>query len=385
MNKKFMGVLLAALTVTACAGNGSAGTGTGKPTDPGVIAEAQRIINAASTGLIYSPSDYDQPSQNLIAETTWLGPASAPAVPPNATVDVVVCAPSACGAVGRGAAAAARKLGWTVRVIEANGTPETYNSALDAALADRPHAILTAGVPGALVSAKLEQARQRGIVTVAVADVPGQGNHTYDAFVSLREPLTFQLMAHAVIADSNGTAQAMVVNETTSADLVDSTTQFQRVMSACAGCSSVVVDRQFSDARDPARNGQIITAALRAHPTVRYLVLPFEYGLDSTIAALRAVPNGDKVKILVKDATPAELQALQRGEVWAVPAVSLEWMGHAGINQIVNGLAKQPYLPIDAQGVGVHLYTRENLPPDANADFTRWLDYGDAYARLWQR
>ena len=307
-----------------------------------------------------------------------------PAPKRGARVEFVICAAaSACKTVSDAGEQAGRALGWTVETVAASGDAASYNSAMDTALSRRPNAIVAVGVPGSLITDKLATARARGIVTVSAPDVPSAGvsRQPYDGYVSYRQPLQHQLMAAAIIADSGGHGHAIEIQSTDQPDSMEGARQFARIMKTCGGCKTYLTPWTIPDAADSAKASNIIQAALQAHPDARYLAVPYDIGLPAVISAVRAA--GGKVKVLAKDGSQVELQALRRGDLFAVPGVGLDWLGYAALFQANLGMSGKPYLNAFDQGLGVHLFTRANTLTDAAPDYTRWVDFKSRYQQLW--
>jgi ABC-type sugar transport system substrate-binding protein len=376
--------------VTACSSSSKdAGNAAASPATSGsggssssAVADAQRIVDAAQKALVYAPVDTGSTAGQIVPQTTWQGPKTGPKPLPKQKVEVVFCAAgTACETVAKGAQAAGQLLGWDVELIAGSGTAQSYATAMDTALSRKPNAIIGVAIPGASVADRLATAKQRGIVTVSAPDSPTNGTNPWQAYVSIRQPLTYQIMAYQVIADSNGAGDAIVVRQADQPDLIKGVTEYQRVMQSCQKCKTKVVDLTIPDQTNPAVAGQKLAAAISSEPGVQYLVLPDDNGFGNMIAAVQS--SGKKIKIIAKDATNLELQAINTGDVYAAPGASLDWMGYAAINQVNLGLNKQPYLNAYDQGLGIHIYTKADAPADGTADFTKYVDWVSGYKTLW--
>jgi ABC-type sugar transport system substrate-binding protein len=164
---------------------------------------------------------------------------------------------------------------------------------------------------------------------------------------------------------------------------VESNKQYTRVMADCSGCKVTQVEWLITDALDPVKTDAIIGAALAANPDANYLVLPYSIGLPSVVDAVRKAGKTDKVKIVAKDGDSVGLSAIASGGSSMNAGVSLQWVAYAGVDQIIRGLAKEPYLKAEELGLGVHLFTKADSPADGNADYTKFLDYVSEYKKLW--
>lgn len=350
-----------------------------------VLADAMRISELAKAGLVYAPTDSDVAAADIVAQTEWLGPDSTPAPPADVNLQILICAPgTACETAANYAVEAAMALGWTAEVVPGAGTPESFTQAFDTALAKSPDVIMTMAIPDVLVGASLAKAKEAGVVTISVADAPNaSGDDAYDAYVSYRMPLMHQVNAYNIIAESNGAANVILINDSAFPNLVESNAQFQKVMAECSGCSVKQVDWQITDALDPVKADGAITAALQSNPDATHLVVPYSIGLSSVVEAVRKAGKTDAVKVVSKDGDQIGLQAVASGGSSANAGVSLEWVAYAGVDEAIRGVTDSGYTPAESLGLGVHLFTPENTPEDGLADYTPYLDFKAKYLEMW--
>lgn len=381
-------VLTAAGGATASAAHrpASSGTTAGSEAPAGdILADAKRISDLAKAGLVWAATDSDVAAADIVAQTSWLGPTETPAPPKDVNLQIIICAPgTACETAANYAVEAAKALGWTAEIVPGAGTPESFAQAFDTALSKKPNVIMSMAIPDVLVGASLQKARDAGVVTVSVADVPAASSaDAYDAYVSYRMPLMHQVNAYNMIAESNGAANVLIVNDSAFPNLVESNNQMKKVLDQCTGCTSTMVDWQITDALDPVKADGVITSALQSNPDANYLVVPYSIGMSSVIEAVRKAGKADSVKIVSKDGDQIGLQAVASGGSAFNAGVSLEWVAYAGVDQAIRGVAKAPYLGPEALGLGVHLFTKDNTPADGMADYTPYLDFKAQYLKLW--
>lgn len=384
------GVLILSLFAAACGDDDdvSGTTTSGAETTAeasDLLGEAERISNLAIEELVWAPTDSDVAPGDIVEQTGWLGPKETPAPPAEANVQIVICAPgTACEVAGEFAKQAAESLGWTAEIVPGEGTPESFATAFDSALAKNPDVIIGVAIPDVLVGAQLAKARDQGVVTVSIADAPNaSGSDAYDAYVSYRMPLMHQVLAYHAIAESGGEANVILINDSAFPNLVESVEQFKRVIDGCDGCASEIVDWQITDALDPVKADAVITSALQSNSDADYIVLPYSIGISSVIEAVRKAGRADQVKVMAKDGDQIGLQAVASGGSSANAGVSLEWVAYAGIDQAIRGLAGAEYLAPEELGLGVHLFTAANVPADGVADYTQYVDYLSEYKKLW--
>ncbi len=375
-------------TTAAPAAPADESTDTAAGTDEGgdaILAEAQRISELAKAGLVHASADSDVAAADIVAQTGWLGPETTPAPPADVNLQIIICAPgTACETAANYAVEAATAIGWTAEVVPGAGTPESFTQAFDTALSKSPDVIMTMAIPDVLVGASLAKAKDQGVVTLSVADAPNaSGSDAYDAYISYRMPLMHQVNAYNIIAESNGAANVILINDSAFPNLVESNAQFQKVMAECSGCAVQLVDWQITDALDPVKADSAITAALQSNPDATHLVVPYSIGMSSVVEAVRKAGKTDSVKVVSKDGDQIGLQAVASGGSSANAGVSLEWVAYAGVDEAIRGVTGSDYTPSESLGLGVHLFTPENTPADGMADYTPYLDFKAKYLELW--
>lgn len=358
---------------------------TAAPSGDSILADAERISQAAQAGLVWAPTDSDVAAGDIVALTSWVGPESTPAPPADVNLQIIICAPgTACEVAAQFAVQAAEALGWTAEIVPGAGTPESFTQAFDTALSKDPDVIMTMAIPDVLVGASLAKSREQGVVTISVADAPNaSGPDAYDSYVSYRMPLMHQINAYHAIAETGGAANVILINDSAFPNLVESNDQFRTVMDRCSGCTTTVVDWQITDALDPVRADTVITAALQSNPDATHLVVPYSIGMSSVIEAVRKAGKADQINIMSKDGDEIGLKAIASGGSSGNAGVSLEWVAYAGVDEAIRGVTGNPFTPSEDLGLGVHLFTADNTPADGVADWTGLLDYKSQYLSMW--
>jgi len=359
---------------------------TSAPAVDDILAEAQRITDLAKAGLVWAPQDTGMSAADIVAQTGWNGPTDAVSkVESGKNVQVIICSSgTACEVAGNYVVEAAKALGWTAEVIDGQFNPEVWLTAFDSAIAKKPDAIIAIAIPDVAVDAKLAAARAAGIVTVSIADTPASNSQNgYDAYVSYRMPLMHQVLAYAVINESMGAANSIVVNDSGFPNLVTSNNEYMAVMAKCTGCKTTLVDWTTGDALDPVKTDAIITAALAANPDATYVVLPYSIPLTAVIESVRKAGKIDQVKVVTKDGDAVGLGAVVKGDSPFLPGVGLDWVAYAGIDQVARGIAGDAYVAAEKTGLGVHLWTKGDTAADGSSDYSKWLDFKAEYLKLW--
>jgi ribose transport system substrate-binding protein len=357
-------------------------------TSPEVLEMAAEITAMAEEGVVYTPNDVGDPFEETVSITgDWQGPTDQLEPPEDVSVQIVICGPgTACEVGAEYNLEAAEELGWDAEIVASDGTPAGHVQAMETAISRDPDVIMTWAIPAAAVGPQLEQAEQDGIITVSIADSPiagGQTSGTYDAAVSNRNPFAHQILAWAIINDSEGTANAAVMNDSGFPVLVDSTAEFTRVFDECAGCSQVTQDIQITDALDPVKIGSIVSSVLDSNPDLDYIVMPYSIGIAAVLEAVRSAGMEDTVKVVTKDGDELGLQTVAEGDSPFNAAASLRWASWAATDQAIRGLTGVDYLTADQVGLGVHLYRQDDVPEDNIANLDQWVDFPAEYRKIW--
>jgi ribose transport system substrate-binding protein len=383
--------LPAVLALAACSSSSATATGGSGRTaakDSSLVTSAKQVLKAASDGLIYSASTTPSGPGQLLPYGSWRGPQTAPAPRKNTLVEIIPCtmqAPS-CATTAESTAAAVKALGWQSNIITSGAvTPEQAAQAFNVALSRKPQAIIAIAVDAPLAPQQISAAEKAGIVTVEDAADPEPGEAVnYDAYVSYRQPLESTLDAYAAIADSNGSANVVAIDTTDIPVLQSAYEQFKSVLAQCTGCKVSTISVTESELGDSTTVQQLVSAALAADPNADYVQLPTSEMLPPTAAAISQAGKQGKVKILAEDADPVGLQALLQGTATYDPGFSLGWLAYAGVDQVVRGLAKAPYLTTAQIALGLHMFTPGNTPKSGNAeDYSGFKIYISTYYKLW--
>lgn len=390
--RRGMGAAVVALSLfaAACSSDDSSDTTDGgtDSTAAGsdIVEEAKRITDLAKAGLVWASKDSNVDSADIVAQTDWRGPTEAvSAAESGKNVQVIMCSSgTACEVAANYVKEAAELLGWTAEIIDGQFNPEVWLTSFDTAISRNPDAIIGIAIPDVAVDSKLKAARDAGIVTVSIADTPeGASTNPYDAYVSYRMPLMHQILAYATIAETDGAANVILINDSAFPNLVESNAQFKAVIDQCSGCSVTQVDWQTSDALDPVAADAAVTAALAANPDANYVVLPYSIGMPSAVEAVRKAGKADTVKVISKDGDAVGLGLVASGDSPFNAGVGLDWVAYAGIDQVARGLAGDAFIAGEDVGLGIHLWTTEDTAADGSSDYLQWIDFKAEYKSLW--
>ncbi len=378
---------LAALTVLLCAcGSSSSSSGSSSTSSSSSgSSQAASILTAATKGFVTSAS-LSTPLQPL---TQWNGPSSAsPSLHGAQMIGVAACQ-DPCAYVGSLVGGLGQRYGANSYTGSVGAAPPNWQSLTEQAIQRHAKVILFNGVADAAVSQQVADARKAGVKTVGVAVeqtvAAGQG---YDAYVSVRQDVSYRLMIQAAIASSGGKAQIALFEPAGYPSTDRYVAQAVADLHAdCAACSIQVVKQAIPTLADPVQMDQLVTATLNGNPKLNYLLFGDDF-YQIGAAKQAASRLGRNVTLIAQDGSTAGLQLVANGTLLYDAGVPLEWIAYAGndaIRRVVNG---QPPLPPNGWGGGAHLWTKSNLPSSltnqaASQLLAGYIDYRSAYVKLW--
>jgi len=322
----------------------------------------------------------------------WVGPHSGPVARPGKTIAFVAEDLRNGGIVGvaQGVREAAHVLGWTVKLIDAGGSPAGRAKALASALAMAPDGLVLCGSDAFENRAALAGFARRGVPVVGwhAGPMPGPIAGTPVAMNVTTDPLQVaRVTAMAAVAQSAGRAGAVIFTDSRYRIAVAKADAMAAVLRACSHCTLLeVLDVALSEAdtKMPAitqallqRYGSRWTHALAINDIV------FDHAIASLVAA--DLP-GDGLSLLsAGDGSASAFQRIQAGAFQTgTVAEPLHQQGWQVLDELNRLFAHQPVSGFVAP---VHLVTRDNIAFDGGPGLKYEPDngYRKFYRRIWQR
>ncbi len=344
-------------------------------------ASAQPVSSAEAKGAVARASERAE---------RWSGPTDGPAAASGKTVVLLAEDLRNGGIVGlaQGVREASSRIGWTVKVINAGGTPAGRAKALADALAARPDGLVFAGADARENSAGLEAFRAAGIPVVGwhASQTPGPIAGTPVAMNITTDPLEVaRVTAMAAIAQSDGRAGVVVFTDSNFGIATAKGNAMAEVIRACARCRLLEV-RDLAIAKAAADMPRVTRELLDRHGTAWTHALAInDIYFDHALPALTG--NGGQHLSLLSagDGTPPAFQRIrtrtfQTGTV-AEPLLLQGWQAVDELNRLFNNK------PVSGFVAPVHLVTPDNADFDGGPQLRYDPDngYRDAYARIWKR
>jgi ribose transport system substrate-binding protein len=302
-------------------------------------------------------------------------------IPRGKLIEYVHCGVPACSYHERGLKAAAEPLGWKVRTLATNGTPESLKAAFEQAARDKPDAVVGAGTPKAVYAAPLKKlaAEHVPVFMLSVTDPVGDGL-TFVAYKPSELPRLGDIMAAYATVITDGKANALYTNVPDFPVLAGLAGAFKQGLEKyCAGCSVAQLDTSITSIGKDSIDK--IVSYLRAHPDVNVLVNGFGGLTIGVPAALKAAGLADKVKIIDEAPTTDNYQYIATGQQEATVAYPYLEINAQVVDAIARELTGQSLEPSNADPLR-WLLTKDNLP-ETNDIFPLVPDYLDQFTQLW--
>ncbi|MBV1702491.1 MAG: substrate-binding domain-containing protein [Hyphomicrobiales bacterium] len=327
----------------------------------------------------------------IARSTQWTGPTKGPKAAPDKFI-VYIASDMANGGVAtvaKGVAEAAATIGWRLKVFDGAGTVAGRSHALDAAMSEKPDAIVIGGFDVSEDAKVFESAGKAGIPLVGwhsgvqVGPEPAQGIF---ANIGTSPKAVAQTAADLAIADSGGKAGVVILTDSNFDIAVYKARAMEAVIRTCSGCKVLeFIDTPISDvAKDmPAltkslldRYGDKWTYTLAINDNY------FDF-MGPTLTAAGKQPNGIPKAISAGDGSTNAYERIRshQFQMASVPE-PLNMQGWQVVDEINRAFAKMPwsgFIPI------VHLVTADNIAFDGGVNNLYDPDnqYRDHYKAIW--
>ncbi|TPK75290.1 substrate-binding domain-containing protein [Mesorhizobium sp. B2-4-17] len=344
----------------------------------------------------YAQDSNVKAAQDYIASVTksnppWSGPTSGPIAQKDKTIVYVSADQRNGGALGvaEGVEEAGKAIGWSVRVIDGQGTVSGRSSALQQAIALKPDGIVLGTVDAKEQAELISQAVGAGIQVVGWHSVTNPGpSEEYKLVTNIAtDPLDVaKAAASFAVADSEGKAGVVIFTDSTYAIAIAKSDAMAEVVKDCGGCKVLSVeDTPLAEAAT--RIPQLTTSLLqRFGDQWTYALsindLTFDF-MSASLASAGVAQDGHPRNISAGDGSEAAFQRIrtsfyQSGTV-AEPLHLHGWQAVDELNRAFAGQAASGFV------APVHLVTAANIGSDGGPKNLYDPDngYRDAYKRIW--
>ncbi|MGW1199733.1 substrate-binding domain-containing protein [Streptomyces sp. NPDC002536] len=367
---------VAAVLLTGCERGSSSRTtstpaGPARTGCPAALAKAETAVRRAESG-----------------ETKWNGPTSGPTAAPGKTIVYVAQTMTNPGVAGtaKGMREAARAIGWSVRVIDGQGTPVGLQQAFSQAVTLRPSGIVIGGFDPRLTSRQVAQAD--------AGHIPLVGWHAVDSPGPSKDPALFTnvttkvddvatISADWVVAHSRGTAGVVVFTDASIPFAHHKSELIRKELAACSGVQ-LLAQENIPLPDTSSRTPQAVSALLaRFRNTWTHSVAVNDVYFADAAPALRAERrkgSGAPFNIGAGDGDPSAFERINNRQFQAAtvpePLSAQGWQIVDELNRAFSGRPASGYV------APVHIATAANT-----GGATAWdpPGYRTAYRTIWGR
>lgn len=318
-------------------------------------------------------------SSAAAAQTTWPGPDTAIVPPPGKKVVAITCGSQGYGCVqgAQGVAAAGKAVGWNVQIVDGKGDPSVWNASVVQAVTDKADGIVLAAINPALVQDGLARARAAHI-PVIVEFLPRSVAPGADGYVTTDHAAGGKTLADWIIADSDGKAKVLMLDEPEFPELVARGDAIRdELKTACPGCS-IVDSAKFSIGTMAEQLPGLVTTALQSHSDISYVLAPFD---SSGTFAAQGIRDAQRtgIALVSGEGDPDGLNRVRTGVQAADLATVPAWAGWAAVDQLARLFQHKP---VQDYSLPQRLFTKSDAPPGSSG----WpgdLDYAAKFRSIW--
>lgn len=372
-------LLLLSVVLAACGSGGTSTSSTGSTsstastsgeTSEGATGEAKGDSGVEAAEKVVAEYEKEHPFEEIpkLGQTPKEGTA----------VTLLSCPLPACQRSTEGAKAAAEALGWNVKSLTYEFTPESYASRFSEIAREKPEALFfISAFPNETVASQISELEAAGVAMAQSAPPAGEGPTKGIPSVLLGFPAFEQggeIAADMVVADGGPESNAAIVYDPTLGSLVASKTGWEKTLKKnCSSCTSGEI--QLSASAPATQNLSKITNYLRQNSGVEYLF--FTVGdLSAGLPEALASAGITDVKSFTRTPNEINMEDVADGKEWAAITPENETNGYRAIDALARQLNGENIEP-ESYPIGyTRIYTEETAeagappnPPGATEAF----------------
>jgi ribose transport system substrate-binding protein len=303
-------------------------------------------------------------------------------IPTGKKITFISCGVEACAVQGPILAEGAKVLGWSVKQVGTDGSPEKVQNAFQSAIRDGANAVIINAADKDALAGPISAAKAKGVEVVTCCSLAQQGKDVlFNTGTPEQNAPIGKMLAGKVVADSAGKADSLYVNVSAFAILAAVGQTFeQEYKRLCPDCGYGKIDIPLTSLGKDAPDR--IVSYLRSHPKVNNIVLSESGSLGPGLpAALQAAGLADKVKIVGQGGNQQVYQDVGAGKIAAVTPSSLYGYDYSMLDALAR---KWAGVPVEQTPPEFWLMTKENMPGAINGPaFPIVQDYKTQWAKLW--
>jgi ribose transport system substrate-binding protein len=361
------------LMLAACGSAGTMNTNTNTASTDPTVALAKVVVAKATAPV-----------------TVWDGPTTGPKAQSGKFIIYVSSDQQNGGVLGvsKGVAEAAAAIGWKLQIIDGKGTVAGQTDAINQAIALRPDGIILGGLDATSQTIALQKATALGIKAVGwhagstPGPMPDMGVFTN---ISSDPGQTAKLAADYAIAQSNGTAQVVILTDSEYAIAVTKSQGMRSEIDQCQSCK-VLSYEDTSLATVSTRMPPLMTSLLKRYNSNLWMLGINDLYFDFTTPSLHNAgidENGPPQFVSAGDGSVSAYNRIRQGQhqVATIPE-PLNQQGWQIVDELNRALANsQP----SGYVMAVHLVTKANIGVDGGPKnvFDPGNGYRKQYKQIW--
>lgn len=325
------------------------------------------------------------------AKANWDGPTSGPKAAADKTIVFVAADMKNGGILGvsKGVEEAGKAIGWTVRVIDGQGSVSARTAALNQALALKPAGIVVGGFDTTEQKAAFSNAAKAGIPLVGWNAGPKPGPDPAAglfANVTTTADDISEAAALWAVADSDGKAGVVIFTDSQYSIAVYKAKAMEAVIKKCPGCT--VLSYEDSPIADSATRMPTLTTTLLQKFGAKWTHslaindLYFDF-MGSSLKAAGKKGDDTPRAVSAGDGSEAAYQRIRNKNYQSATVPGpLNMQGWQVVDELNRAFAKAPwsgYVP------GVHLVVADNVNRDGGSKniYDPENGYREQYRRIW--
>jgi ribose transport system substrate-binding protein len=249
--------------------------------------------------------------------------------------------------------------GMQLSVCDGGANPTTVAACVSRGVSEGVAGIVTDAIPYGMAGNAFAAATKQGVPVLITDQIPQPGTASADKLAyqpgNVNQP---QPIADWIIADSKGTANAIVGEEADSPSTIYYiqhylTPEFQKY------CPSCNVQVKKVTASTPQQIASFTNSTVLNDPNAQYYYTEFEDDLPGVLAGLQQAGKSNSIKVEAATATIAGLTKLKQGQtVAAEVGDDVNYEGWADADDLLRMIAHQPTV---TENIPERLFTAQNI------------------------
>jgi ribose transport system substrate-binding protein len=370
-----MATLVVLIVVAGCGGSSSSSTSSSSSGGSGGSSSGSSgEEGAAAKKAEQEIAQYEKPpTSNGITAPLKQKP------PTGKLIYTIACGLAPCKVLQEGATEGGEALGWTVKNLVTDGTPENITEQVEEALNHNADGILVTGFSRSSFEPALQKAIQQGVPMVT----SGTPDTAKPPFISVtsNKPVfarNSSIMGKWIVAESGAAADVAVFGVSTFPVLAYAGEQLTaEIGESCPTCTVNETNSQITEVGTDLP--QKVVSSIQQDPNINYLYFTDGSFATGVPAALRDAGLSEQVNLTSAQPTEVDFENLRDGSAAAYMAYPLAWVGWAGIDSFARFFnhenPKPPPLAVPTQ-----ILTKETV-----GDIKHWEppNFQEKFKELW--